>query len=147
MALEIDDESEDTVASRHIWLTYCEAAMELEQTMAKVFAGAPPAPRPPQPTRNELGAALTQCLHVIEKGIEVRMDEKWSVLRHILPDAVRQARRVLGLPPRKSGEFEAMDRMYGTGDPAACFHEWQGFECTKCGITRREYDAKRNPPQ
>jgi hypothetical protein len=42
-----------------------------------------------------LRAALRNCLHVIEKGIEVRMDDRWPVLKDLLPGAVAQAKEAL----------------------------------------------------
>ena len=115
VAIEIDDESEDTVATRHIWLTYSDAATALETAIRGISSKPLPTYSVRRPVA-DLEVALKQCLHVIEKGIEVRMDEKWSVLRHMLPPAVDNARRALGLPPRNSGDFEAMDRIYGTGE-------------------------------
>jgi len=53
--------------------------------------------RPVDTEKEELRAALKTCLHVIEKGIEVRMMGQWPVLQQILPDAVKKARSALRL--------------------------------------------------
>jgi hypothetical protein len=43
----------------------------------------------------QLRTALRECLHVIEKGIEVRMMDHWSVLRQVIPPAVERAKEAL----------------------------------------------------
>ena len=55
--------------------------------------------RPVDTEKEALKAALKTCLHVIEKGIEVRMMDQWPVLQQILPDAVKQAKDALGIKP------------------------------------------------
>jgi hypothetical protein len=42
-----------------------------------------------------LKKALSMCLHVIEKGIEVRIGDQWPAIAKLLPDAASQARKVL----------------------------------------------------
>lgn len=53
--------------------------------------------RPVDTEKEELRKALQTCLHVIEKGIEVRMMDQWPVLKQVLPQAKEQARKALGL--------------------------------------------------
>lgn len=53
--------------------------------------------RPVDTEKEELRKALQTCLHVIEKGIEVRMMDQWPVLKQLLPQAKEQARKVLGI--------------------------------------------------
>ena len=45
----------------------------------------------------ELEAALRFCLNVVEKGIEVRMEDRWPTLRDVLPEAKSRARSALGM--------------------------------------------------
>ena len=45
----------------------------------------------------ELEDALRFCLNVVEKGIEVRMEDRWPALRDALPEAKSRARSVLGM--------------------------------------------------
>jgi hypothetical protein len=53
--------------------------------------------RPVDTEKEELRDALRTCLHVIEKGIQVRMMNQWPVLEQILPQAVEKARKALRL--------------------------------------------------
>ena len=50
-----------------------------------------------QPREEALREALKFSLHVIEKGIEVRMGDQWPAIREILPDAVSKAKAALSL--------------------------------------------------
>lgn len=43
-----------------------------------------------------LRKALVECVHVIEKGIAVRMMDQWPALKQLLPDAIKQANEALG---------------------------------------------------
>ena len=43
----------------------------------------------------ELEAALRDCLHVIEKGMEVRMIDEWPILKDMLPKAKYKAQKAL----------------------------------------------------
>ena len=45
-----------------------------------------------------LRKALTLCLHVIEKGIEVRIGDQWPAIREMMPEAVEAAEDVLYMP-------------------------------------------------
>lgn len=42
-----------------------------------------------------LRKALRHSLHVMEKGIEVRMMDQWPALKPILPDAIELAKKTL----------------------------------------------------
>ena len=44
----------------------------------------------------KLRKALGFCVHVIEKGIAVRMMDQWPALRELLPDAIKKANEALG---------------------------------------------------
>lgn len=44
----------------------------------------------------KLEKALRKCLHVIQKGIEVRLQDQWPALSEVLPDAVAAANEALG---------------------------------------------------
>ena len=46
-------------------------------------------------------AALSTCLHVIEQGIEVRMEDRWPVLKTPLAEAKAAADAVLHPPMQK----------------------------------------------
>jgi PHP family Zn ribbon phosphoesterase len=46
----------------------------------------------------KLRKALTLCLHVIEKGIEVRIGDQWPAIRKMMPEAVEAAKDVLYMP-------------------------------------------------
>ena len=43
----------------------------------------------------ELTNALKDCIHVMEKGIEVRMTDQWPALAGILPSTLERAKEVL----------------------------------------------------
>ena len=57
----------------------------------------------------ELSVALTKCLHVIEKGIEVRMGDSWPALKGPLEDAKRVAAEALGDEPQAKAKVTADD--------------------------------------
>jgi hypothetical protein len=42
-------------------------------------------------------AALQNCVHVIEKGIAVRIGDQWPAIKDLLPDAVSRAKAALSL--------------------------------------------------
>jgi len=42
-------------------------------------------------------AALQNCVHVIEKGIAVRIGDQWPAVKDLLPDAVSRAKAALSL--------------------------------------------------
>lgn len=44
-----------------------------------------------------LEEALRQALHVMEKGMEVRMGDQWPALKPIPPEAIAEAKRVLNI--------------------------------------------------
>lgn len=46
--------------------------------------------------QDELESALSLCLHVIEKGIEVRMQDQWPILEKPLREAKEKANKALG---------------------------------------------------
>jgi hypothetical protein len=48
-----------------------------------------------QMENRQLRNALKKCLHVVEKGVEVRMMDQWPALKQILPDAVKDAKAAL----------------------------------------------------
>ena len=45
----------------------------------------------------ELKSALKDCVHVIEKGIAVRIGDHWPVLKGLLPDTLKKAKEALKL--------------------------------------------------
>lgn len=42
-------------------------------------------------------AALKNCVHVIEKGIEVRIGDQWPAIKEALPSAVADAKAALAI--------------------------------------------------
>lgn len=74
-----------------VWLRPQDVRHYIEdlRTRLALYAG-------PDERIGELTAALHLARHVIEKGIEVRMGDQWSILRDILPDVVAKINVVLG---------------------------------------------------
>lgn len=45
----------------------------------------------------ELESALKDCVHVIEKGIAVRIGDHWPILKDLLPDTLKKAKEALSV--------------------------------------------------
>jgi hypothetical protein len=45
----------------------------------------------------EMKTLLRKALHVLEKGVEIRMMDQWPALQKIVPDTIKEIKKALGI--------------------------------------------------